>query len=67
MKDKPPFAQVELVKFLSMCVSITRFKFSYRRTLWRNEEISKHVPTFKIGDMIEITRNRYDDMLSCLR
>ena len=45
-KDKTQLVQDELINFLSMRVLIARFEFSFRRALQRNEDPSKHIPTF---------------------
>ena len=57
----------ELMKFLGVCILITRFQFSSRRNLWSTTATSKYVPAFRLGQLTGMSRNRFDEIWSCLR
>ena len=57
----------ELLKFLGLCILITRFQFSSRRNLWSTTATSKYVPAFRLGQLSGMSRCRFDEIWSCLR
>ena len=57
----------EMVKFMGLCILITRFQFLSRQDLWSQTARSKYVPAFKLGQLTGIARNRFDMIWSCLR
>ena len=57
----------KMVKFMGLCILITRFQFSSCRYLWSQTAPSKYVPAFKLGQLTEIARNRFDMVWICLR
>ena len=57
----------ELLKFLSLCILITRFQFSSRRNLWSTTATSKYVPAFRLGQLAGMSWCRFDEIWSCLR
>ena len=57
----------EMVKFMGLCILITRFQFSLYQDLWSQTSPSKYVPAFKLGPLTVIAWNRFDMIWRCLR
>ena len=57
---------MNLLNYIDVYV-IEYFKFSYFRPFYNNEAPLKHAPEFKLGEMMRMTRGRYDDTFSFLR
>ena len=66
-KEEKPMTIGEMVKFMGLCIIITRFQFSLSRYLWSKIAPSKYVPAFKLGHLTGTTRNRFDTIWICLR
>ena len=50
-KEEKSITICEMVKFMGLCIIITRFKFSLRQYLWSQTAPSKYVPAFKLGQL----------------
>ena len=66
-KGKKLTTKGEIVRFLGVCILITRFECpGGRRTLWSKKPISKYIPAPALGKT-EMSRPRFDDLWSCIR
>ena len=50
-KEEKSMTIGEMVKFMGLCIPITRFQFSSRRYLWSQTAPSKYIPEFKLGQL----------------
>ena len=66
-KGGDDLSKSELIKFLGLCILITRFQFSSRRNLWSTTATSKYVPAYRLGQLSGMSRCRFDQIWSCLR
>ena len=57
----------EMVKFMRLCIIITRFQFLLRQYLWSQTAPPKSVPAFKLGQLTGMAQNRFDMIWRCLR
>ena len=57
----------EMVKFMGLCILITRFQFLSRQDLWSQAAPSKYVPEFKLGQLTRMSWNRFYMIWICLR
>ena len=57
----------EMVKFMGICILVTRFQFFFGRYLWSQTAPSKYVPEFKLSQFNGMTWNRFDMIWICLR
>ena len=56
----------ELIKFYGIIVLRTRYKFRRRRELWSTKLMSKFTEAPKFGEKTGMSRNRFDNIWSCI-
>ena len=61
-KDGENMSKSELIKFLGLCILITRFQFSSRRNLWSTTATSRYVPAFRLGQLTGMSRCWFDEI-----
>jgi Transposase IS4 len=56
----------ELLKFLGVLISITRFEFSNRRDLWSPNSNNQFIPTLAIGMTTRMAKHQFDILLASM-
>jgi len=56
----PLLTMGELLKWMGICILITRFEFGNRADLWADSNPSKYVPPARFGSVTGMSRRRFD-------
>ena len=56
-----------LIKFFGIIILGTRFEFSSRSDLWSTASVSRFVEAPRFGEKTGMSRNRFDEIWSCIR
>ena len=65
-KGKVATSPGEIIKFLGICILITRFEFGSRRTLWSTTAPSKYKPAAALGQT-GMAHDHFDELFSNIR
>lgn len=65
-ENKQHTTKGEVLKFIGMCILITRFEFGNRSTLWSTTAPSKYIPAASLG-RTGMKRHRFDDLWKHMR
>ena len=65
-ENKQHTTKGEVLKFIGMCILITRFEFGNRSTLWSTTAPSKCIPAASLGST-GMKRHRFDDLWKHMR
>ena len=66
-KNRNVMTREEFYKLLGLLILMTRFEFTRRSSLWSRTTSSKFIPAPMIGLSSGMSRNRFDELWSCLR
>jgi hypothetical protein len=65
-KGRPSTSTGEMLKFFGVMILATRYEFGCRRSLWSTTPLTKYVPAPSFGNLTGMSKNRFDDIWSCV-